>query len=238
VNRPAVVGLIGGMSWESSAEYYRIINHEVQKRLGGVHSARSLMWSADFGEIESLQHLGDWDKLTEQMIDAAIRLERGGADFVLMCTNTMHRMAGAVSEAISIPLLHIADPTGEKIRSAGFRKVGLLGTAFTMEQDFYKARLKDLFGLEVIVPRAEDRRIVHEVIYKELVAGKVLPKSRTLYREIIARLVGEGAQAIILGCTEIMLLVSDEDSAVPLFDTTTIHAVAAVDLALGSKVAP
>jgi aspartate racemase len=238
VNRPAVIGLIGGMSWESSAEYYRIINHEVQKRLGGVHSARSLMWSADFGEIESLQHLGDWDKLTEQMIDAAIRLERGGADFVLMCTNTMHRMAGAVSEAISIPLLHIADPTGEKIRSAGFRKVGLLGTAFTMEQDFYKARLKDLFGLEVIVPRAEDRRIVHEVIYKELVAGKVLPKSRTLYREIIARLVGEGAQAIILGCTEIMLLVSDEDSAVPLFDTTTIHAVAAVDLALGSKVAP
>jgi aspartate racemase len=237
VNRLAVIGLIGGMSWESSAEYYRIINHEVQKRLGGVHSARSLMWSVDFGEIESLQHLGDWDKLTEQMIDAAIRLERGGADFVLMCTNTMHRMAGAVSEAISIPLLHIADPTGEKIRSAGFRKVGLLGTAFTMEQDFYKARLKDLFGLEVIVPRAEDRRIVHGVIYKELVAGKVLPKSRTLYREIIARLVGEGAQAIILGCTEIMLLVSDEDSAVPLFDTTTIHAVAAVDLALGSMVA-
>jgi len=237
VNRLAVIGLIGGMSWESSAEYYRIINREVQKRLGGVHSARSLMWSVDFGEIESLQHLGDWDRLTEQMIDAAIRLERGGADFVLMCTNTMHRMAGAVSEAINIPLLHIADPTGEKIRSAGFRKVGLLGTAFTMEQDFYKVRLKDLFGLEVIVPRAEDRRIVHEIIYKELVAGKVFPKSRNLYREIIARLVGEGAQAIILGCTEIMLLVSAEDSAVPLFDTTTIHAIAAVDLALRSMVA-
>lgn len=237
MNRLAVIGLIGGMSWESSAEYYRIINREVQKRLGGVHSARSLMWSVDFGEIESLQHLGDWDRLTEQMIDAAIRLERGGADFVLMCTNTMHRMAGAVSEAINIPLLHIADPTGEKIRSAGFRKVGLLGTAFTMEQDFYKVRLKDLFGLEVIVPRAEDRRIVHEIIYKELVAGKVFPKSRNLYREIIARLVGEGAQAIILGCTEIMLLVSAEDSAVPLFDTTTIHAIAAVDLALRSMVA-
>jgi aspartate racemase len=222
VNRPAVIGLIGGMSWESSAEYYRIINREMQKRLGGVHSARSLMWSVDFGEIESLQHLGDWDKLREQMIDAAIRLERGGADFVLMCTNTMHRMAGAVSEAIAIPLLHIADPTGEKIRAAGFGKIGLLGTAFTMEQDFYKARLKELFGLEVIVPRAEDRRTVHEIIYKELVVGKVLPRSRDLYRKIITSLIGDGAQAIILGCTEIMLLVSDEDSAVPLFDTTTI----------------
>src|SRR6516164_2037410 len=170
------------------------------------------------------------------MIDAAIRHERGGADFVLMCTNTMHRMAGAVSEAINVPLLHIADPTGEKIRAAGFGRVGLLGTAFTMEQDFYKARLKQLFDLEVIVPKAEDRRIVHEIIYKELVAGKVFPKSRSLYREIIARLIAEGAQAIILGCTEIMLLVSDEDSAVPLFDTTTIHAIAAVDRALGAIV--
>lgn len=178
MNQPAIIGLIGGMSWESSAEYYRIINREVQKRLGGVHSARSLMWSVDFGEIEKLQHLGDWDKLTEQMIDAAIRLERGGAAFVLMCTNTMHRMAEAVSNAINIPLLHIADPTGEKIRAAGFRKVGLLGTAFTMEQDFYKVRLEALFGLEVIVPQAEDRRMVHDIIYKELVAGKVLPESR------------------------------------------------------------
>lgn len=224
------------MSWESSAEYYRIINREMQKRLGGVHSARSLMWSVDFGEIESLQHLGDWDKLTEQMIDAAIRLERGGADFVLMCTNTMHRMAGAVSEAIAIPLLHIADPTGEKIRAAGFGKVGLLGTAFTMEQDFYKARLKELFGLEVIVPKAEDRRTVHEIIYKELVVGKVLPRSRDFYRKIITSLIGNGAEAIILGCTEIMLLVSDEDSAVPLFDTTTIHAIAAVDRALRAMI--
>ncbi len=234
MNRPAIIGLIGGMSWESSAEYYRIINHEVQKRLGGVHSARSLMWSVDFGEIESLQHLGDWEKLTEQMIDAAIRLEGGGADFIVMCTNTMHRMTSAVAESIDIPLLHIADPTGEKIKAAGFRKVGLLGTAFTMEQDFYKVRLKDLFDLEVIVPKAEDRRIVHEIIYKELVTGKVLPISRNLYRDIIRRLIGEGAQAIILGCTEIMLLVSNEDSAVPLFDTTTIHAIAAVDRALAS----
>jgi aspartate racemase len=232
VSRPAVIGLIGGMSWESSAEYYRIINREMQKRLGGVHSARSLMWSVDFAEIESLQHRGDWDKLTEQMIDAARRLERGGADFVVLCTNTMHRMADAVAGSINIPLLHIADPTGEKIRAAGYKRVGLLGTAFTMEQDFYKRRLKELFGLEVIVPVAEDRRTVHEIIYKELVAGKVVPKSRALYREIIARLIREGAQAIILGCTEIMLLVSGQDSAVPLFDTTTIHAVAAVDRAL------
>lgn len=236
MKRLAVIGLIGGMSWESSAEYYRIINREVQKRLRGVHSARSLMWSVDFGEIERLQHLGDWDKLTQQMIDASIRLERGGADFVLMCTNTMHRMAGAVSEAINVPLLHIADPTGEKIRAAGFGKVGLLGTAFTMEQDFYKVRLKELFDLEVIVPKGQDRRIVQEIIYKELVAGKVFPQARNLYREIIARLVAKGAQAIILGCTEIMLLVSDEDSAVPLFDTTTIHAIAVVDRALGAMV--
>jgi aspartate racemase len=232
VSRPAVIGLIGGMSWESSAEYYRIINREMQKRLGGVHSARSLMWSVDFAEIESLQHRGDWDKLTEQMIDAATRLERGGADFVVLCTNTMHRMADAVAGSIAIPLLHIADPTGEKIRAAGFEKVGLLGTAFTMEQDFYRRRLRELFGLKVIVPIAEDRRVVHEIIYTQLVAGKIVPKSRTLYREIIARLVAQGAQAIILGCTEIMLLVSGQDSAVPLFDTTTIHAIAAVDRAL------
>jgi len=232
MQRQGVIGLIGGMSWESSAEYYRIINREAQKRLGGVHSARSLMWSVDFGEVERLQHKGDWDKLTEQMKDAAIRLERGGADFVLMCTNTMHRMADSVAEAIEIPLLHIADPTGAKIKAAGFERVGLLGTAFTMEQDFYKGRLNDLFGLDVIVPETDDRRVVHDIIYKELVAGKVLAKSRMTYRGIIARLIAQGAEAVILGCTEIMLLVSSEDSTVPLFDTTTIHAIAAVDRAL------
>jgi aspartate racemase len=232
MQRQGVIGLIGGMSWESSAEYYRIINREVQKRLGGVHSARSLMWSVDFGEVERLQHKGDWDKLTEQMKDAAIRLERGGADFVLMCTNTMHRMAESVAEAIEIPLLHIADPTGAKIKAAGFERVGLLGTAFTMEQDFYKGRLNDLFGLDVIVPETDDRRVVHDIIYKELVAGKILAKSRMTYRGIIARLIAQGAEAVILGCTEIMLLVSSEDSTVPLFDTTTIHAIAAVDRAL------
>jgi aspartate racemase len=227
----AVIGLIGGMSWESSAEYYRIINREVRNRLGGAHSARSLMWSVDFGEIERLQHAGDWDELTERMKDAAVRLERGGADFVLLCTNTMHLIADAVAEAINIPLLHIADPTAEKIKAAGFRKVGLLGTAFTMEQDFYRGRLEKVFGLDVLVPEADDRRVVHEVIYRELVAGEVRPESRRAY-QVIARLVARGAQAIVLGCTEIMLLVSEVDSAVPIFDTTTLHAVAAVDRAL------
>jgi aspartate racemase len=232
MRQQAVIGLIGGMSWESSAEYYRIINREVRNRLGGVHSARSLMWSVDFGEIEHLQHRGDWDELTRRMIDAAIRLERGGAGFVVLCTNTMHRMADDIAAAIGIPLLHIADPTAEKIKAAGFRRVGLLGTAFTMEQDFYKGRLAKVFGLEVLVPDAGDRRVVHDIIYKELVAGEVRPESRTAYREIMARLVERGAQAIILGCTEIMLLVSEADSAVPLFDTTTLHALAAVDRAL------
>src|ERR1700680_5064645 len=154
MHRQAVIGLIGGLSWESSAQYYRIINREVRDRLGGVHSARSLMWSVDFGEIEPLQHNGDWGRLAEQMRDAAIRLERGGADFVLICSNTMHRMADAVAEAIDIPLIHIADPTGEKIKAAGLRRVGLIGTAFTMEQDFYKGRLNEVFGLEVVVPQA------------------------------------------------------------------------------------
>lgn len=228
----AVIGLLGGMSWESSAEYYRIINREVRCRLGGVHSARTLMWSVDFGEIERLQHRGDWNGLSEKMKDGAIRLERGGADFILICTNTMHKLADAVAGAITVPLLHIADPTAEKIKAARLHKVGLLGTAFTMEQDFYKGRLSTMHGLEVLVPEAEDRTVVHRIIYEELVAGKVNPASRELYRAVIARLIARGAEAVILGCTEIMLLVSQEDSAVPLFDTTTIHALAAVDKAL------
>jgi aspartate racemase len=232
MHQQAVIGLIGGMSWESSAEYYRIINREVRRRLGGVHSARSLMWSVDFGEIERLQHQGDWDALTEQMQDAALRLERGGADFVVMCTNTMHRMADAVAQAVTIPLLHIADPTAQQIKAAGIKTVGLLGTAFTMEQDFYKGRLSEIFDLNVLVPPAADRRVVHDIIYNELVAGEVCPQSRAAYRQIIAGLIARGAEAIILGCTEIMLLVTQDDSAVPLFDTTTIHAIAAVDRAL------
>jgi len=226
------IGLIGGMSWESSAEYYRIINQEANRRLGGVHSAQCLMWSVDFEEIKRLQHEGDWERLSDAMKDAARRVERGGVDFIVLCTNTMHRVADAIASAVGIPLLHIADPTAERIKAAGFRRVGLLGTAFTMEQDFYKGRLQQRHGLDVIVPDEDDRRIVHEIIYRELVLGQVRPESRQAYREIIARLVERGAEAVILGCTEIMLLVTDEDSPVPLFDTTTIHAIAAVDWAL------
>lgn len=227
-----MIGLIGGMSWESSAQYYRIINSEVQKRLGGSHSAQSLMFSFDFAEIEHFQHVGDWKVLTSRMIAAAQSLERAGADFLLICTNTMHRMADDVAASSGIPLLHIADPTGRAVVAAGYKRVGLLGTAFTMEQAFYKDRLAQRFDLDVLVPNAADRAEIHRVIYEELVSGKVLPASRAIYRDIIGRLVEQGAQAIILGCTEIMLLVSQEDSAAPLFDTTTLHALAAVDFAL------
>lgn len=227
-----VIGLIGGLSWESSAEYYRIINQTVRARLGGLRSARCLMWSFDFGEIEALQHAGRWDEATAEMIAAAHRLERGGANFVVICTNTMHRMADQVQAAIGLPLLHIADPTAKRIRSAGLRKVGLLGTAFTMEHDFYKGRLVHRHGLEVVVPGDDDRALVHRVIYEELVQGRVEPSSRQAFREVIARLVERGVEAVILGCTEIMLLVRPEDSTVPLFDTTALHAEAAVDLAI------
>lgn len=233
-----VIGLLGGMSWESSAEYYRIVNERVRDRLGGLHSARCLMWSFDFAEIEALQHAGRWDEATALLVEAAQRLERGGADFLVLCTNTMHRMAEDLQAAIGLPLLHIADPTAERIKAAGLRRVGLLGTAFTMEQEFYKGRLVERHGLEVLVPDDRDRALVHRVIYDELVRGVVEPSSRAAYREIIGRLVADGAQAVILGCTEIMLLVRPEDSPVPLFDTTTIHAEAAVELALGSRSAP
>ncbi len=227
-----VMGLIGGMSWESSAQYYRIVNQEVRARLGGVHSAKSLMWSMDFGEIERLQHGGDWAALTEEMTAAARHLEAGGADFLVICTNTMHRMADQVSAAVAIPLLHIADPTAEKIKALGLSRVGLLGTAFTMEQEFYKGRLIERHGLDVIVPDDADRKIVHDIIYRELVVGRVEDASRDAYRQVIQRLVDRGAQAVIMGCTEIMLLISQADSPVPVFDTTELHALAAVDLAL------
>lgn len=227
-----VIGLIGGMSWESSAEYYRIINRAVRDRLGGLRSARCVMWSFDFGEIEALQHAGQWEDAAALLADAARRLERGGADFLLICTNTMHRMADQVQAAVRIPLLHIADATAERVNAKGIRRIGLLGTAFTMEQDFYKGRLQRVFGLNVIVPEAGDRAVVHRVIYDELVQGRVEPASRDAYRAVIARLVGRGAEAVILGCTEIMLLVGPSDSPVPLFDTTRIHAEAAVDRAL------
>jgi aspartate racemase len=226
------IGLIGGMSWESSAEYYRILNEGVRDRLGPTASASCLLWSFNFAEIEALQHHGDWDALTARMVDAARRLEAGGAELLLICTNTMHRMAAAVQQAVAIPLLHIADPTAERIRAAGIRTVGLLGTAFTMEHDFYKGRLAERHSLNVIVPDAADRAEVHRVIYEELVAGQVTATSREAYRAVIARLVAAGAEAVILGCTEIMLLVRPEDSAVPLFDTTALHAAAAVEIAL------
>lgn len=227
-----MIGLIGGMSWESSAEYYRLLNQGVRDQRGPTASARCLLWSFDFSEIEELQHKGDWDGLTALMVDAARRLEAGGAELLLICTNTMHRMAHAVQAAVSVPLLHIADPTAERVKAAGFRKVGLLGTAFTMEQEFYKGRLGEQHGLSIIVPGDKDRATVHRIIYEELVAGKVIPESRDAYRGIIARLVKDGAEAVILGCTEIMLLVRPEDSPVPIFDTTAIHAQAAVDISL------
>jgi aspartate racemase len=230
-----LIGLIGGMSWESSAAYYRLLNEGARARLGPTASARCLLWSFDFAEIEALQHAGDWDGLTARMVDAARRLEAAGAELLLICTNTMHRMAPAVQGAVGVPLVHIADATAERIVAAGLRRVGLLGTAFTMEQDFYKGRLRDAFGLEVIVPGAADRATVHRIIYDELVAGRVEPASREAYRAVIARLVASGAKAVILGCTEIMLLVGQEDSPVPIFDTTALHAAAALDRALSVK---
>jgi len=232
-----IIGLIGGMSWKSSAEYYRLINEGVRGRLGGLHSARCLMWSFDFADIEILQRTDRWDDAADLMVDAARRLERAGADFLVIATNTMHIAAPQVQAATRLPLLHIADPTAERIKAAGLRRVGLLGTAFTMEQDFYKGRLAREHGLEVLIPEASGRAAVHRIIYQELVQGQVLDASRQTYREVIADLVARGAEAIILGCTEIMLLVGSEDSAVPLYDTTGLHAEAAVVRALGGSAA-
>lgn len=227
-----MIGLIGGMSWESSVEYYRILNRGVRDRLGPSVSARCLLWSFDFSEIEQLQHSNDWVGLGQRLADAARHLEAAGADALLICTNTMHRVADDVEQAVSVPLLHIADPTAARIRAEGYRRVGLLGTAFTMEQDFYTGRLRERHGLDVLVPDAPDREAVHRIIYDELVAGRLEPASRAVFREVIGRLIAAGAEAVILGCTEIMLLVRPEDSAVPLFDTTEIHAEAAIAVAL------
>ena len=222
------IGLIGGMSWESSLEYYRIINEETKRRLGGLHSAKSLMYSVDFAEIEELQHKGDWETATHMMIDAAKHLENGGADFVLICTNTMHKMAKDVEKAIAIPLLHIADPTAEAIKAQGLTKVALLGTKYTMEQDFYKGRLIEKFGLDVITPNDTDRQTVHDIIYNELCLGEIKTQSKRQFVEIIKRLERDGAQGIILGCTEIGLLIKQADVSLPVFDTTQLHAEAAV----------
>lgn len=226
------IGLIGGMSWESSLEYYRIINEQVKEKLGGLHSAKSLMYSLNFAEIEKLQHQGKWDKLTSVMIKAAQNLEKGGADFVLICTNTMHKMADDIQNNINIPLLHLVDTTADKIKQNRLRKVGLLGTNFTMEEDFYKGRLMNKYGLDVIIPNEKDRQIIHQVIYQELCLGNIKKSSKDQYIEIINKLIESGAEAVILGCTEIPLLIQQEDVKVPLYDTTTIHAEAAVEYSL------
>jgi len=226
------IGLIGGMSWESSIEYYRIINEEVRNRLGKLRSAQSLMYSVDFAEVELMQREGRWDEATACMIDAARRLERGGADFVVICTNTMHRMANEVQQSIRIPVLHVCDAAADAVKKRAIRSVGLLGTRFTMEEDFYRGRLERGHGLTVTIPEAADRELVHRVIYEELVTGEINPRSRESFVRIIDWLVQRGAGGIILGCTEIGLLVRDGDCAVPLFDTTRIHALAAVEMAL------
>jgi len=226
------IGLVGGMSWESTAEYYRIINQRVKEKAGGFHSAKLVMYSVDFDEVESRQHRGQWQELTAMMIDAAQRVERAGADFLLICANTMHKMADEVQTNIRIPLLHIADVTAEAVKARSFKTVGLLGTRYTMEQDFYKDRLRLKHGLNVIIPEEKEREVIHAILYNELCLGEIKEKSRQAFQEIIAGLEERGAQGIILGCTEIPLIVSQEDYRIPLFDTTTLHAEAAVDLAL------
>ena len=226
------IGLIGGMSWESSLVYYRLINKEVRARLGGLHSAKCLMYSVDFAEIEPLQHGGCWSEAAERMIEVARRLEDGGADFLLLCTNTMHKTADEIDGHVQIPLLHIGDATAEAVKRQDINKVGLLGTKFTMEDDFYRARLVEKHGLEVIIPREDERQTIHRVIYDELCLGKIERRSKEQYGSIIENLVGRGADGIVLGCTEIGLLVESQDSQVPVFDTTRIHAQAAVEYAL------
>jgi aspartate racemase len=226
------IGLIGGMSWESTLPYYRHINELVKQRLGGLHSARIVLYSVDFHDIERLQHSGNWDEAGRMLAAAARALEAAGADFLVLCTNTMHKVAAAIEAAVRIPLLHIADATAVEIRRAGLRRVGLLATRFTMEQDFYCRRLEHRHGIGVIVPDAADREVVHRIIYDELCLGSIRADSRERYREIIRRLVGQGAEGIVFGCTEIGLLVSAADAPVPVFDTTAIHAANAVELAL------
>ena len=228
------IGLLGGMSWESTVPYYRLINQRVKESLGGLHSARVILYSVDFHDIERLQHAGDWDAAGLMLARAARSLELAGANFIVLCTNTMHKVAPAIEEAITIPLLHIAEPTARQIRNDGHTKVGLLGTLFTMEQSFYRERLEQQ-GLEVITPCPADRATVHKIIYEELCLGRVLPESRAMYHKVMARLTEQGAQAIILGCTEISLLVGPADASIPLYDTTSIHALAAADEALGLR---
>ncbi len=225
------IGLIGGMSWESTASYYRLINQAVKARLGGLHSASLVLHSVDFAAIEQLQRAGDWDTAGARLAQAARGLQLAGAGALLICANTMHKVAPAIESAVQIPLLHVVDATAAAVRQAGVRRVGLLGTRFTMEQPFYVERLQQQ-GLEVLLPDPDDRAMVHRVIYEELCQGRVLADSRDDYRRVMEALVAQGAEGIILGCTELALLVDAGDTAVPLFDTTELHAQAAVDWAL------
>ena len=226
------IGLIGGMSWESSLEYYRIINQEVKRQFGGLHSAKILMYSVEFDEIQHLQHIGDWDSLTQIVVDAGKKLEKGGADFIVICTNTMHRMFEEVQSNVNIPLLHIADATAQRIKANGIKTIALLGTKFTMEQNFYKGRLINNHDINVMVPNEEDRNIVHSIIYNELCQGHVNQPSKEQFVRIIEKLKNEGAEGVILGCTEIPLLIKQADVSIPTFDTTRIHAEMAVAFAL------
>lgn len=231
----STIGLIGGMSWKSTAEYYRVINERIGAELGKHHSAPCILWSFDFETIEPLQHRGQWDELQRRMVNAGQALQRAGADFLLICTNTMHKMADAVERDSGLPLLHIADATAEHIKAAGVRQVGLLGTRYTMEEDFLRGRLMERHGLEVLTPPGADGKRVHDVIYDELCKGQINAESRAAFRDIIARLADAGCGGVILGCTEIGLLVHDEDSPIPLFDTTIIHAEAAARRSLAER---
>jgi aspartate racemase len=226
------IGFIGGMSWESSLEYYRIANEKVKDLKGGFASCPSLMYSVDFAEVEKLQHAGDWEALSGLMADAARRLHLGGADLIVLCTNTMHLCSGAITEAVPIPFLHIADATGKRIASRGLKRVGLLGTKFTMEKDFYKKKLAEDHGIRTLVPEPGQREAVHNIIYEELVKGKIREASREAFKAIIAGLAQRGAEGVILGCTEIPLLISSEDVVIPVFDTTRIHVEEAVNWAM------
>ena len=231
------IGLLGGMSWESSIEYYRLLNQAVRDRLGGLHSAECVMWSVDFAAIEELQRSGDWNEAARRLAGLARRLDQAGAECLVLCTNTMHRLADEIQAAIEIPLLHIADATAGRIKAAGIDRIGLLATRYTMEQDFYRGRLADHHGLQVLIPPHPDLRMVHDVIYQELCRGRVLDGSRAEYRRVIAELEAEGAQGIIYGCTEIDLLVGPHDATVPVFDSTRIHVETAVEWALAPDAA-
>jgi len=227
-----VIGLIGGMSWNSTLEYYRIINESSNRRLGGLHSVRLVLYNLDFDEIQRAQHEGRWDEITRVLVDAGNAVKRAGADFLVICTNTMHKVAGDVEEKVGLPLLHIVDVTGDAIRERGLHRIGLLGTRFVMKEPFYQERLRDRFAIELVVPREEDIDTIHRIIYNELCEGKIKASSRSVCVDIISRLVNEGAEGIVLGCTELPLLIQPSDIDAPIFNTTRLHAEAAVNLAL------